>query len=128
MKLNRKAHRWCVRINDTGSYKLSTLENRMFLIVRARMALAVPLIALALASSGCDGGHEGDRCNPDLSHNDCNDGLTCVTPSTCVENYCCPTPASASTNPFCNGAACPMVAVDASEPDAFDLGDASTSE
>jgi hypothetical protein len=50
---------------------------------------------------------EGDRCNPNLSHDDYNAGLTCQQPSTCVENYCCPNPASASTNPFCNGTACP---------------------
>jgi hypothetical protein len=86
----------------------------MLIMRRAARALAFAITALALAGLACDGGREGDRCVPDLSHNDCNDGLTCVTPSTCVENYCCPTPASASNNPYCNGAACPMV----SEPDA----------
>ena len=69
-------------------------------------ALAV-IAALSLASVGCDGGHEGDRCNPSLSHDECNDGLSCQTPSTCVENYCCPSNASSSTNPYCNGTLCP---------------------
>ena len=62
--------------------------------------------ALVLFGNGCDGGREGDRCNPNLSHNDCNDGLSCVQPSTCVENYCCPTNGS-SSDPYCNGSACP---------------------
>ena len=59
---------------------------------------------------GCHQGSEGDRCNPALPANesDCNSGLTCQMPSTCAENYCCPTPASSSTNGFCNGMLCPM--------------------
>jgi hypothetical protein len=64
-------------------------------------------IAILTLGAGCDGGREGERCNPFLSHNDCNDGLTCQQPATCAENYCCPANASSSTNPFCNGAACP---------------------
>jgi hypothetical protein len=68
-----------------------------FLVVAFSVALA----------NGCEGSNEGDRCNPNLSHDDCNAGLTCQQPATCVENYCCPSPASASTNPFCNGSACP---------------------
>jgi hypothetical protein len=63
--------------------------------------------AIALFGSACDGGNEGDRCNPDLSHNDCSAGLTCQTPSTCVENYCCPADPSTSTNNYCNGKNCP---------------------
>jgi hypothetical protein len=72
--------------------------------------------AAILALTGCDQGKEGDRCNPDLSHNECNSGLTCQQPSTCAENYCCPTPASGSSNAYCNGAGCPEV--DAGEVDA----------
>ena len=66
----------------------------------------------------CDEGNEGDRCNPDLSHDECNSGLVCSGPGTsqalaCVENYCCPVPASASTNPYCNGQGCPAPVDDA---------------
>jgi hypothetical protein len=118
MKLQPKPHHGCIRVHGIASYKPPKLENRMSIIVRAGLMLAVPLAVLVLASTGCDGGREGDRCNPDLSHNDCNDGLTCIVPSTCVENYCCPTPASASTNPYCNGMACPMAAASTSGPDA----------
>jgi hypothetical protein len=68
---------------------------------------ALVAFTIVAVGNGCDGGREGDRCNPDLSHNDCNDGLTCQQPSSCAESYCCPNPASASSNPFCNGRACP---------------------
>jgi hypothetical protein len=67
--------------------------------------------------AGCDQGKEGDRCNPDLSHDECNSGLTCQQPATCAENYCCPTPASSSSNPYCNGQGCPPAA-DAGDGDA----------
>lgn len=70
------------------------------------LAVFVPL-AFLVVTNGCDGGREGERCNPDLSHDECDDGLTCQQPSTCVENYCCPTPASGSSNPYCNGKGCP---------------------
>jgi len=72
--------------------------------------------ALALLGYGCDGGREGERCNPNLSHDECDDGLTCVRPSTCVENYCCPSSPSSSSNPYCNGAACPPASTDAAPP------------
>ena len=73
-----------------------------------RWALAPALAsAFFLLGAGCDGGREGDRCNPDLSHNDCNEPLTCQQPATCAENYCCPVNASSSTNPYCNGKGCP---------------------
>jgi hypothetical protein len=74
---------------------------------RGLAALALVLAAILGCLTGCDGGREGDRCNPDLSHNDCNDGLTCVQPSTCVENYCCPADPMTSTNNYCNGRSCP---------------------
>lgn len=71
-------------------------------------------ILLVLAVTGfiallpaCDGGREGDRCNASLSHNDCNDGLVCITPSTCVETYCCPSDPTKSTSQYCNGSSCP---------------------
>ena len=64
------------------------------------------LLGVLAFGNGCDGGREGERCNPNLSHNECDDGLTCVQPASCAENYCCPANAGTSTNPFCNGAAC----------------------
>jgi hypothetical protein len=79
--------------------KASTSRNAAALIF-----VAAGLLALG---DGCDGGREGDRCNPLLSHDECGNGLSCQQPSTCAENYCCPSPASASSNPYCNGAACP---------------------
>jgi hypothetical protein len=90
--------------------------NRSVFATRGRALHPVGLFAWALgmaaivAVTGCDQGKEGDRCNPDLSHDECNSGLTCQQPSTCAENYCCPTPASSSSNPYCNGEGCPPAA------------------
>jgi hypothetical protein len=63
-----------------------------------QVALAVGLAAAAL---GCQQGAEGDYCNPDLSHNECNSGLVCTQPPLCPESYCCPPDLKDSTNPFC---------------------------
>jgi hypothetical protein len=54
----------------------------------ALVALAGTLVLVGVF--GCNNGLEGDRCNPDLSHNPCNAGLTCTQPVNCPENYCCP--------------------------------------
>ncbi len=64
---------------------------------------------------GCQGGHEGDRCNPALTavnEDECNKGLSCQQPTNCAESYCCPADGGHSDNPFCNGAAsaCPVTA------------------
>ncbi len=64
--------------------------------------------ALITLQAACDGGREGDRCNPNLSHVGCNDGLSCVMPSTCVESYCCPSDLTKSTSAYCNGSLCPQ--------------------
>jgi hypothetical protein len=89
--------------------------------LRAVGALAWALgFAAVGAMTACDQGKEGDRCNPDLSHDECNSGLTCQQPATCAENYCCPTPASSSSNPYCNGAGCPPADTDGGD----DGGDA----
>jgi hypothetical protein len=79
----------------------------MSVFVGFRHVFSALIAAGVVAAVGCEGGAEGDRCNPALSHNDCNGGLTCQQPATCAESYCCPTPASASSNPFCNGSSCP---------------------
>jgi hypothetical protein len=67
---------------------------------RIRIALGVVTAALALMEIGCEIGNEGERCNPDLSHNECNSGLSCQQPANCPENYCCPK-SGTSTNVFC---------------------------
>ena len=78
-------------------------------------------VALILAT-GCDTSQEGDRCNPSLSHNECNAGLTCGIPTNCNtatephspyandEAYCCPTDGT-STNPNCDGTCNPCAYV-----------------
>jgi hypothetical protein len=73
------------------------------------------LFTMALFAVGCHEGSEGDRCNPDLppAQDECNSGLTCQVPSTCVEAFCCPTPASSSSNGYCNGMLCPAATYDA---------------
>jgi hypothetical protein len=78
---------------------------RKFVLVNALLLV----VSLALFAVGCHEGNEGDRCNPDLipSQSECNSGLTCQVPSTCVEAYCCPEQASSSSNGFCNGMLCP---------------------
>jgi hypothetical protein len=78
---------------------------RKFIVVNVLLAF----LGFGLFAVGCHEAAEGDRCNPDLvpMSSDCNSGLTCQMPSTCVENYCCPTPASSSTNGYCNGTLCP---------------------
>ena len=74
------------------------------------------LVALsALVVAACDSGGEGDRCNPDLSHDECGDGLSCQQPGTCVESYCCPSDLATSSNPYCNGQACPAASTDAGD-------------
>jgi hypothetical protein len=85
-----------------------------------RLNVLFLLVSLALFAVGCHEGAEGDRCNPDLiqSQSECNSGLTCQMPSTCAENYCCPTPASSSSNGYCNGMLCPQPTAPTPTPDA----------
>src|ERR1700684_3231426 len=78
------------------------------------------LVASA-ALAGCDGGSEGDRCNPDLSHDECNSGLVCSQPDFCPENYCCPTKGPYSSpycEPGCSGGAQSICNADPSNADA----------
>lgn len=67
-----------------------------------RTGALVCALALGLASiaTGCDTGNEGERCNPNLSHDECGTGLSCQQPKDCPENYCCPTDGT-SSNPYC---------------------------
>jgi hypothetical protein len=86
--------------------KSKTGVTRKFVLMNVLLAL----VSLALFAVGCHEAAEGDRCNPSLipSQDECNAGLTCQVPGTskCVEAFCCPTPASSSTNGNCNGTAC----------------------
>jgi hypothetical protein len=86
--------------------KSKTGVTRKFVLVNVLLLL----VSLALFGVGCHEGAEGDRCNPDLipSQSECNSGLTCQVPSTCVEAYCCPMQLSSSSNGYCNGMLCSM--------------------
>ncbi|MCL2448251.1 MAG: hypothetical protein FWD17_04840, partial [Polyangiaceae bacterium] len=103
------------RTNATAQMQTQNTE-KTSMRVRRDGAWAVRAVALVVAMTaafaGCaegGGGDEGDRCNPDLSHSECNGSLTCqvvsdpVSGASCGESYCCPTPATDSTNGYCNG-------------------------
>jgi hypothetical protein len=66
----------------------------------SRIGIALVALTGALVLAACSTGAEGDRCNPDLSHDECNSGLSCQQPVNCPENYCCPVSGPAS-NPYC---------------------------
>ena len=67
----------------------------------SRIGAALVALTLALVGGGgCNVGNEGERCNPNLSHDECNAGLTCQRPLNCPENYCCPT-SGTSSNAYC---------------------------
>ena len=79
------------------------------------VALGAVGLALVTLGGGCDtGGNEGDRCNPLVQRDECDDGLHCQA-ATCSESYCCPTNRT-SSDPVCNAAGCP-------DPDAGEGGD-----
>jgi hypothetical protein len=79
--------------------------------MRASKILFGLIASAALAVAGCDQGGEGDRCNPNLSHDECGGGLSCQQPAECPEFYCCPTNGT-SSNPFCQtGCAGGMAAI-----------------
>jgi hypothetical protein len=76
-------------------------------------AVVIVLATFAFVHPACVGnGGEGDRCNPNLSHDECDNGLVCVQPGACPEAYCCPVNASASSSAYCRGdpSVCPSEA------------------
>jgi hypothetical protein len=82
---------------------------RWFERYRLLLAMVVPL---AWSVAACEQGSEGNRCNPDLvDTSECNSGLSCVTPPSCVVSVCCPSQPP-YTDPQCEcfadprGAAC----------------------
>jgi hypothetical protein len=82
----------------------------------ARVLVLTLAAGLAWASVACNQGQEGDRCNPLLSHDECNAGLTCQQPTNCPENYCCPA-SGTSSNPYCQaGCAGGLASICAVEP------------
>jgi hypothetical protein len=86
-------------MSSTSFTKVSSSAIHISLLV---VSLAV---TAAIAAAGCTaeewgGGGEGDRCNPDLSHDECGSGLACTQPALCPENYCCPT-SGQSSNGYC---------------------------
>jgi hypothetical protein len=62
--------------------------------------VVIGLVSAVALATGCNQGAEGDRCNPDLSHDECGGGLQCTQPKDCPENYCCPANGT-SSNPYC---------------------------
>ncbi len=75
--------------------------------MRRTTLVTAGLAALLLA--GCGRGPEGSVCEQTGdggAANECASGLTCQMPSGCSVSYCCPTPASRSSNGNCNGSAC----------------------
>jgi hypothetical protein len=82
------------------------------------IALFAASALFAAAAGGCDVGNEGDRCNPSLSHDECDEGLKCTQPPNCPEFYCCPN-SGPSGNPFCQpGCAGGQASICASDGDA----------
>jgi hypothetical protein len=93
----------------------------------ARVCVLVAVFASSVALVGCNQGQEGDRCNPDLSHNECDKGLTCQQPPQCPENYCCPA-SGESSNPNCQAGCTPggVAALCATDPAASACVDSGT--
>jgi len=86
--------------------------HRSSFLARLDPRMLASLVALAaLAAAGCEQGAEGDRCNIDLvDSTECNSGLGCVVPSSCVVAVCCPL-APPYTDPNCECFANPGGAV-----------------
>jgi hypothetical protein len=94
--------------------------NRYFSRYVRRRSVAALAAFAALALCACQQGAQGDRCNPDLiqpggaipqyNEDECNSGLACTIPPTCVIAICCPKePPYADPNCAClanPGAAC----------------------
>ncbi len=83
------------------------------MLMRAKIVFGLAASVVLAAIAACVGaGGEGDRCNPDLSHDECGGGLVCTQPGACPEAYCCPANASTSSNPYCRAdpSVCPSEA------------------
>jgi hypothetical protein len=95
---------------------------------RSRKATGLAILALAaLLGGACTVGQEGERCNPDLSHDECGHGLSCQQPKDCPESYCCPASGNSddpNCQPGCNGGQASICAA-GGDADCDDGGDAS---
>ena len=63
------------------------------LIPWSKLRLLSGALLAAASLLACEQGSEGDRCNPGRAANgsdECNSGLSCVTPTSCVISVCCP--------------------------------------
>ena len=82
-----------------------------------RLFASLSVVAFAIVTSCQQGGHEGDRCNPLLAHDECNGALSCQQPASCAESYCCPANLAASTSSYCRSDpdACPAPPPDAGD-------------
>jgi hypothetical protein len=59
--------------------------------MKTLVAILVPLTLLAVLVRCYPGVAEGDRCNPSLSFDECDNAPTvaCAPPTNCLEAYCC---------------------------------------
>jgi hypothetical protein len=53
------------------------------------------MFAVVLALAGCHPG-EGERCNPMLFTDECEEGFACTYPQGCAVAFCCPTSGTSS--------------------------------
>ncbi len=109
--------------------KTTIFANKVSIFTRFGRPLSFGIaLGLALAGLECNEGAEGDRCNPDLSHNECNSGLICTAATDlCPENYCCPADGNSSNpncQPGCNGGAAAICFADPTATYACEVADA----
>jgi hypothetical protein len=82
---------------------MKSIDSNWQSLVAGLVALGAVSVALVMLGGGCDtGGNEGDRCNPLVQQDECDDGLHCQA-ATCSESYCCPTERT-SADPRCSAA------------------------
>jgi hypothetical protein len=85
---------------------MSTSSARRHSLLGGLFTLTAVAAALAVLAGACDtGGAEGDRCNPLVQQDECDNGLHC-TAATCSESYCCRIDGT-SSDPHCHAEGCP---------------------
>ena len=85
---------------------MKSVSSNWHSLITGLVVLGAVGVALVAVAAGCDtGGNEGDRCNPLVQQDECDNGLHCQA-ATCSESYCCPTNRT-STDPHCNAVGCP---------------------
>lgn len=82
------------------------LSGRHATAIASRIVIVTSALAVSIGTaSSCASPREGERCNSDLSHDECASHLTCTIPTNCSYAVCCPA-AGTSSNPACS--ACPI--------------------